>query len=90
MTLNQFNTLPEDHQLAAVYSSGIHLARCWQKTHEAVLIYNMSGHFLLELTCNTDANEVQYLFPFEAGGEDDRLEDYALFVQLPGRLPATE
>ncbi|HEX8349074.1 MAG TPA: hypothetical protein VF598_03865 [Hymenobacter sp.] len=44
----------------------------------------------MELTYNTDANAVQYLFPFEAGSEDDRLEDYALFVQLPSLLPETE
>ena len=38
---------------------------------------------------DTDANKVPYLFPFEAGVEDDRLEDYALFMQLPGWLPGT-
>ena len=34
----------------------------------AVLIYNMPGHFFVELTYDTDANEVQYLFRFAAGG----------------------
>ena len=42
----------------------------------------------MELTYDT--NEVQYLFPFAASGEDDRLVDYALVVQLPGGLSAAE
>lgn len=29
-----------------------------------------------------ETNEVQYLFAFEAGGEQDRLPDYAMFVKL--------
>ena len=90
MTLNQFNALPEDCQLAAVYATGTYVARRWQQVHEAVLLYHMPSRFFVELTYETDANEVQYLFPFEAGGEDDRLEDYALFVELPGWLPAAE
>lgn len=39
---------------------------------------------------DTDTNEVRYLFPFEADSENDRLGDYALFVQLPSWLPGTE
>ena len=90
MTLNQFNALPEDRQLAAVYATGTYVARRWQEVHEAVLLYEMPGRFFVELTYHVDTNEVQYLFPFEAGGEDDRLADYALLVQLPGWLPAAE
>ena len=30
------------------------------------------------------------LVPFEAGSEDGRLGDYALFMRLPGALPGTE
>ena len=90
MTLNQFNALPEDQQLAAVYATGTYVARRWQEVHEAVLLYDMPGRFFVELTYDTDTNEVQYLFPSEAGSEDNRLTDYALFVQLPDWLPATE
>ena len=90
MTLNQFNALPEDRQLAAVYATGTYVARRWQQVHEAVLLYQMPGRFFVELTYHVDTNEVQYLFPFEAGGEDGRLEDYGLFMRLPGSLPGTE
>ena len=88
MTLNQFNVLPADRQLAAVYGTSTHVARRWQEVYEAVLLYEMPGRFFVELTYHVDTNEVQYLFPFAAGGEDDRLGDYAMVVQLPGRLPA--
>ena len=90
MTLNQFNALPEDRQLAAVYATGTYVARRWQQVHEAVLLYELPGRFFVELADHVDTNEVQYLFQFAAGGEDDRLADYALFVQLPGWLPAAE
>ena len=39
MTLNEFNALPEDRQLAAVYATGTYVARRWQQVHEAVLLY---------------------------------------------------
>ena len=91
MTLNQFNALPEDRQLAAVYATGTYVARRWQQdVYEAVLLYELPDRFFVELTYHVDTNEVQYLFPFAASGEDDRLADYALFVQLPGWLPAAE
>ena len=90
MTLDQFNALPDDQQLAAVHATGTYVARRWQEVHEAVLLYDMPGRFFVELTYDTDTNEVQYLFPFEAGSEDNRLADYAMFVQLPGWLPGTE
>ena len=90
MTPNQFNALPEDHQLAAVYAAGTCVARRWQQVYEAVLRYEMPDRFFVELTYHVDTNEVQYLFPFAAGGEDDRLADHALFVQLPGWLPTAE
>ena len=90
MTLNQFNVLPGDRQLAAVYATGTYVTRRWQQVHEAVLLYELPGRFFVELTYHVDTNEVQYLFPYAAGGENDRLADYALFVQLPGWLPEAE
>ena len=78
MTLNQFNALPEDRQFAAVYATGTYLARRWQEVYEAVLLYQMPGRYFVELTYHVDTNEVQYLFAFEAGTEDDRLADYGV------------
>ena len=90
MTLNEFNTLPEDCQLAVVYATGTYVARHWQEVYEAVLLYELPGRFFVELTYHVDTNEVQHLFPFAAGSEDYRLADYAMFVQLPGWLPEAE
>ena len=90
MILNQFNALPGDRQLAAVYAAGTYVARRGQQVHEAVLLYELPSRFFVELTDHVDTNEVQYLFPFAAGREDDRLGDYALFVRLPFWLPPTE
>jgi hypothetical protein len=90
MTLDQFNALPEDRQLAAVYANGTDVARRWQEVHEAVLLYELPGRFFVELTYHVDTNEVQYLFPFAAGSADNRLADYAMFVQLPDWLPEAE
>ena len=75
MTLDQFNTLPYEQQLALVYADGGYVATRWQEVYEAVLLYQLPGRFFVELTYDTETNEVQYLFAFEAGGEQDRLPD---------------
>ena len=90
MTLAQFNALPDEQQLALVYAEGAYVATRWQEVYEAVLLYQLPGNFFVELTYDTETNEVQYLFPFEAGSEDDRLADYAMFVKLPTWVPDTE
>jgi hypothetical protein len=90
MTFHDFNLLPEESQLAYVYAEGAYLATREQEVYEAVLLYQMPSHFFVELTYDTETNEVQYLFPFEAGSADDRLPDYAMFVKLPDWLPETE
>lgn len=82
VTLDAFNTLSEESQLALLYAEGAYVATRWQEVYEAVLLYQL-GDFFVELTYDTETNEVQYLFPFEAGSEDSRLADYAMFVKLP-------
>jgi hypothetical protein len=39
--------------------------------------------FFVEVNCEVEKNEVNRLFAFEAGSENDLLEDYARFVKLP-------
>jgi hypothetical protein len=46
--------------------------------------------FYAEVAYNTAENEVEFVFGFEAGSEDDRLPDYAVFVKLLDRVPDTE
>ena len=50
----------------------------------------MPGGFFVELTHDIETNEVQYCFAFEAGSEDDRFADYAMFVKLPDWVPESE
>ena len=67
-----------------MYAQGAYVATHWQEVYEVVLLYEkMPGRFFVELTYDTETNEVQYLFAFEAGGKDDWLSDYAMFVKLP-------
>jgi hypothetical protein len=90
MTLDEFQTLTEQDQFASVYATAAYVATRWQDVYEAVLLYQMPAGFFVELTYDTETNEVQYCFAFAAGSEDDRLADYAMFVRLPGWLPETE
>jgi hypothetical protein len=90
MTLSQFNALPYEQQLALVYAEGGYVATRWHEVYESMLLYQLPGRFFVELTYDTETNEVQYLFAFEAGGEEDRLPDYAAFVKPPDWLPETE
>lgn len=86
VTLHHFNQLSDDVQLAYVLREGSYLARRWDDVHQAVLLYHLPDGFFVEVNYDVDENEVTFLFPFEAGGDDDRLEDYAPFVKLPDDL----
>lgn len=90
MNFHEFTLLAENSQLAFVYAAGAYVATRWQEVYEAVLLYRMPDGFFVELTYDTETNEVQYCFAFEAGSEDDRLADYAMFVTLPDWVPASE
>lgn len=43
----------------------------------------MPDGFFVEVNYDLDKNEEKFGFAFEAGGKDDRLPDYAMFVKLP-------
>ncbi|WP_426062046.1 hypothetical protein [Hymenobacter sp. B1770] len=87
MTIHSFNVLSNEVQQAYVYREGIYIARRWDDFHQAVNLYQMPDGFFVELNYDTDQNRVTHLFAFEAGSEDDRLPDYAMFVKLPDWLP---
>lgn len=89
MTFEEFQTLPEESQMAAVFANGTFVATRWQEEHEAVQLYKMPSGFFAELTYNTTDNEVLYPGSFDAN-DPDRLEDYAMFVRLPNWMPEAE
>jgi hypothetical protein len=90
MTLDNFNQLPHEAQLAFVYATGTYLARRWDDVHQAAMLYQLPSGLFVELAYNTEVNEVEFCFAFEAGSEDDRLPDYAMFVKLPDWVPDAE
>ena len=89
MTLQQFQMLPNESQVAAVFAAGTFMATRWQEVDEAVHLYEMPGGFFAELTYNTTYNKVLYPASF-AANDKDKLEDYAMFVRLPDWLPGIE
>jgi len=90
MTIHAFNFLSEEVQLAYVYREGSYIARRWDDFHQAVNLYQLPGGYFVELNYDTDHNKITHIFAFEAGSEDDRLPDYAVFVKLPGGLSKSE
>ena len=90
MTCHGFNLLSEEVQLAYVYNQGTYIARRWDDFHQAVLLYQVPAGFFVEVNYDVNENKVTCLHPFEAGSEDDRLADYAMFVKLPDWLPAVD
>jgi predicted metal-dependent phosphotriesterase family hydrolase len=90
MTIHAFNQLAEEVQLAYVYCEGTYLARRWDDFHRAVNLYQMPDGFFAEVNYYTDTEETKFGFAFEAGSEEDRLPDYAMFVKLPAWVPDVE
>jgi hypothetical protein len=90
MTLHDFNQLSDEVQLAYVYREGTYLAQRWDNFHLAVNLYQVPDGFFVEVNVNVNTREVEFCLAFEAGGEDDRLPDYAMFVKLPGWMPEAE
>lgn len=83
MTLSQFNTLPDEQQLALVYAQGAYVATRWQEAYEAVLLYQLPGCFFVELTYDTETNVLVGLRSFHHA---EGLEEYAAYVRLPDWL----
>ncbi|MDO7851366.1 hypothetical protein [Hymenobacter convexus] len=90
MTIENFNHLSDEVQLAYVYNQGTYIARRWDDVHQAVMLYQVPAGFFVEVNYDVDKNEVEFCFAFEAGGEDNRLPDYAMFVKLPDWVPDAE
>ena len=45
---------------------------------------------LVEFNYDVDKRDVTFLCPFEAGGDDNWLPDYAMFMKLPDLVPKVE
>ncbi|MDB5271463.1 MAG: hypothetical protein JWP58_4503 [Hymenobacter sp.] len=90
ITLDQFNHQPYEGQMVTVDETGTYLARRWDDVHQAVLLYQLPDGLFVKVNYDVDQKAITHLFAFEAGSEDDRLADYAMFVKLPDWLPGAE
>jgi hypothetical protein len=79
MTLYEFNHLPYERQLVAVFDTGTYLARRWEE-EDGINLYHLPGGFFVELYYDTHANELVRLRSFSS---PEPLEDYAVSVRLP-------
>lgn len=79
MTLYEFNQLPYERQLVAVFDTGTFLARRWEE-EDGIGLYYLPGEFFVELYYDTHANKLVRLRSFSSA---EPLEDYAVYMQLP-------
>ena len=82
MTLFEFNTLPYDRQLVAVFDTGRSLMTRWEEEF-AFKLYELPGRFFVEVEFDTGSNNIIQLRSFTDTG---RLEDYGACITLPNWL----
>jgi hypothetical protein len=90
MTIHDFSHLSAEVQRTYVFQRGTYIARRWDDAHLPVSLYQVPSGFFVEVNYNSETEMIEFLFAFEAGGEDDRLADYAMFVKLPDWVPDVE
>lgn len=79
MTLYEFNLLPYDRQLVAVFDAGCSLMTRWEEEF-AFKLYELPGRFFVEVEFDTASNGIVQLRSFSS---PRRLEDYEASIQLP-------
>lgn len=80
MTLYEFNQLPYERQLVAVFDTGTFLAWRWEE-EDGINLYHLPGGFFAEVYYDKHSNELVRLRSFSSAAP---LEDYAAGIQLPG------
>jgi hypothetical protein len=79
VSLDEFNLLPYERQLAIVFDEGSFLARRWEE-EDGVNLYHLPGDFFVEFYYNTHANKLVRLRSFK---DATLLEDYVAGIRLP-------
>ena len=72
MTLYEFNALPYEHELVAVFDTGDLLATCWEDEN-AVNLYHLPGGVFAELYYDTHRNQITRVQAFISAAP---LQDY--------------
>ena len=79
MTLYEFNALPYERQLVAVFDTGTFLATRWEEEDAMNLYHLPDGGVFVELYYDTHRNEITNLRAFTSAAQ---LEDYTPYVLL--------
>jgi hypothetical protein len=82
MTLYEFNALPCERQLVAVFDEGTFLARRWEE-EDGISLYHFprpGTGFFAEVYYDTHVNQIVRLRAFSSLSQ---LEEYAANVRLP-------
>lgn len=82
MTLYEFNALPYERQLVAVFDTGCSLMTRWEEEF-AFKLYELPGRFFVELEFDTASNSIVGLRSFTSSILP---EDYETSIQLPDWL----
>jgi hypothetical protein len=82
MTLYEFNSLPYERQLVAIFDTGTFLARRWEE-EDGINLYHLPGGVFVEIYFDTHINQIVRLRSFTSAAP---LENYTLSIELPGDL----
>jgi hypothetical protein len=82
MTLYEFNALPYERQLVAIFDTGTFLARRWEE-EDGINLYHLPGDFFVEVYYDTHVNQIVQLRSFTSAAP---LENYTLNIELPEGL----
>jgi len=82
VTINDFNALPYERQLVAVFDTGQPLMVRWEEEF-AFKLYELPGRFFVEVEFDTASSNIVQLRSFTSSS---RLEDYEACIQLPDWL----
>jgi hypothetical protein len=82
MTLYEFNALPYERQLVAVFDTGTFLARRWEE-EDGINLYHLPGGVFVEIYYDTHVNQIVQLRSFTCAAP---LENYTLNIEMPEGL----
>ena len=82
MNLYQFNALPYERQLVAVFDTGRSLMTRWEEEF-AFKLYELPGRFFVEIEFDTASSNIVGLRSFTSLKP---LEDYEVTIKLPDWL----
>jgi hypothetical protein len=78
MTLDEFNSLPYERQLVAIFDTGTFLARRWEE-EDGINLYHLPGGVFVEIYFDTHVNQIVQLRSFTSAAP---LENYTLSIVL--------